>query len=88
VDQRLLEGAYDALMRGHRLLFGVVTTAVALMAMVPATVLADCNGPACGGGEQAVDAAGAVLLVVLLTVFVAVMTLGGRLVRRDRRSPR
>jgi hypothetical protein len=56
--------------------------------MLPATVLAECNGPACGGGEQAVDAAGVGVLVVLLAVFVAVMTLGGRVVRRDRRSPR
>jgi hypothetical protein len=65
-----------------------VLTAIAAIVLValPATVSADCTGPVCGEVEQGLDALGVVLLVVLLTVFVAVMALGGRILRRDRRS--
>ena len=63
-------------------------TAIAAIVLVglPATVSADCNGPVCGEVEQGLDALGVVLLAVVLTVFVAVMGLGGRVVRRGRRS--
>ena len=58
--------------------------AIALIA-VPAAALADCT-PACGDEvEQGLDAGGVALLIGVLTVFVAVMALGGRVVRKDRR---
>jgi hypothetical protein len=66
---------------------GVFATiaAIAVVAL-PATVSADCT-PACGDEvEQGLDALGVLLLVVVLTVFVAVMAVGERVVRRDRRS--
>lgn len=63
----------------------VATSAAAVLTAVPATVLADCNGPVCGEVEQGLDALGVALLVVLLTVFVTVMAVGGRIVRRGRR---
>jgi hypothetical protein len=63
----------------------VTITAIALVAL-PATAAADCT-PACGEAvEQGLDVLGVVLLVGVLTVFVAVMTLGGRIARKDRRS--
>jgi hypothetical protein len=65
----------------------MVATFVAIaLILLPATAAADCT-PACGEAvEQGLDVLGIVLLVGVLTVFVAVMTLGGRVVRRDRRS--
>jgi hypothetical protein len=66
---------------------GVFATiaAIAVVAL-PATVSADCT-PACGDEvEQGLEALGVVLLAVVLTVFVTVMIVGGRIVRRDRRS--
>ena len=66
---------------------GLLTAIAAIaLAALPATVSADCNGPVCGDVERGLDALGVVLLVVVLTVFVAVMALGGRILRRDRRS--
>jgi hypothetical protein len=47
--------------------------------------MADCNGPACGEVGHSLDAFGVVLLIVTLTLFVLVMTVGARFVRRDRR---
>jgi hypothetical protein len=65
---------------------GVIVVAAALLAALPATVSADCN-PACGDAvEQGLDALGVVLLIAVLTVFVAIMTVGGRVIRRDRRA--
>jgi hypothetical protein len=63
-------------------------TAIAAIVLVglPATVSADCNGPVCGEVDQGLDALGVVLLVGVLTVFVAVMALGGRVARGSRRS--
>ena len=66
---------------------GMVATiaAIALVAL-PAAVFADCSGPVCGEVEQGLDAGGVLLLFAVLTVFVVVMTVGGRVVRGDRRS--
>jgi hypothetical protein len=66
---------------------GVVATIGAIVLIVlPATVSADCT-PACGeASEQGLDALGVVLLAALLTLFVAVMAVGGRIVGKDRRS--
>jgi hypothetical protein len=64
----------------------VATVAAIVLVALPATVLAECNGPACGEADQALDTLGVVFLVVVLTIFVAVMTVGGRVVRKTRRS--
>ena len=68
-----------------RRLFASAAAVFALLVTLPATVLAECNGPACGDVEQGIDALGVVLLIALLTLFVMVMTLAGRVIRRDRR---
>ena len=66
---------------------GLVSAIVAIVLVaLPVTVSADCTGPVCGEVEQGIDALGVATLVVILTVFVAVMALGGRIVRRGRRS--
>lgn len=67
--------------------FGTIAAIViALLALRPLAVLADC-APACGeASEEGLDALGVVLLVVVLTAFAAVMSVGGRHVRKDRRS--
>jgi hypothetical protein len=63
-------------------------TAIAAMVLValPATASADCNGPVCGEAERGLDAFGVVLLFAVLIVFVTVMTVGGRVLRKVRRS--
>ena len=64
----------------------IVAMAIALLASLPGAVLADCT-PACGeASQEGLDALGVVLLVAVLTVFVAVMTVGGRFFRKDGRS--
>ena len=64
----------------------IAAVVIAVSALRPLAVLADC-APACGEtSDQGLDALGVVLLVVVLTVFVAVMAVGGRLVRKDRRT--
>ena len=63
----------------------IAAVAAVVLAALPATVLADCNGPACGAVESGLDAFGVVLLVAVLTLFVLVMTVGERVVRRVRR---
>jgi hypothetical protein len=64
----------------------VATMAAIVLVALPATAFAECNGPACGEVEEGLDALGVVLLGAALTVFVAVMTVGGHFVRKDRRS--
>ena len=65
-----------------------LVAAIGLIVLIalPATVSADCT-PACGEvSEEGLDALGVLLLLALLAVFVAVMTVGGRIVRKDRRE--
>jgi hypothetical protein len=72
-----------AILRNVRL---VVAIGVIVLIALPATVSADCT-PACGeASEEGLDALGVLLLVAVLSVFVALMTVGGRIVRKDRRS--
>lgn len=74
-------------MRAMQRRIGIVTLmVVVVLVALPATVSADCNGPACGGVEQGLDAFGVVVLFAVLVSFAVVMTLGGRIVRKDRRS--
>ena len=78
---------YDAVMGSTLRRIGLVATIAAIVLItLPATVAADCT-PACGEAvEQGLDALGVMLLVAVLTLFVAVMTVGGRIVGKDRRS--
>jgi hypothetical protein len=64
----------------------VASIGTAVLVALPATVSAECNGPVCGEVEEGLDALGVVLLGAVLTVFVAVITVGGHFVRKDRRS--
>ncbi len=75
-------------MRAYVRVGTIAAVVIGLLASLPEAVLVDCT-PACGeASEQGLDALGVVLLVAVLTAFVVVMALGGRLVRRDRRSNR
>jgi len=74
-------------MRATKRPIGIVALmVVVVLVALPATVSADCNGPACGDVEQGLDAVGVVVLFALLVSFATLMALGGRLVRKDRRS--
>ena len=81
------KGSYDAVMRTTLRNVALVSTIGAVVLIVlPATALADCT-PACGeAAEEGLDALGIVLLVAVLSIFVAVMTVGSRIFRNDRRS--
>lgn len=56
-----------------RRLAAAATLALAVASAVPATVAAECNGPACGPLDQGVEGLGAALLLVILVSFVTVM---------------
>jgi hypothetical protein len=64
----------------------LASISAAVVLALPAAVWAECNGPVCGEPEQGLDAFGVVLLVAVLVAFVAVMTVGSRMIPRDRRS--
>jgi hypothetical protein len=49
------------------------TTSLAVLLSLPATVAADCVGPACDGAEQPVEGTQAILLVAILVLFGTIM---------------
>jgi hypothetical protein len=50
-----------------------VLALLAILALVPSGVLADCNGPACGPPDTGVQGIQAIALVAILVGFTAVM---------------
>ena len=50
-----------------------VVALLAILALVPPAVLADCNGPACGPPDAGVQGLQSIALVAILVGFTAVM---------------